>query len=71
MASPETPTYEILALRYGIFDGRIAAPELPAAGRPYGARSARLPGVRHPEATAGTHRHGHWLQSDLCQAARS
>ncbi len=25
MASPATPTYEILALRYGIFDGRIAA----------------------------------------------
>jgi glyoxylase-like metal-dependent hydrolase (beta-lactamase superfamily II) len=25
VASPETPTYEILALRYGIFDGRIAA----------------------------------------------
>ena len=25
MASTDTPTYEILALRYGIFDGRIAA----------------------------------------------
>ena len=48
MATITGPTYEVLALRYGIFDGRHAVSELHHSRRPRRAGSAGFLRVRHP-----------------------